>query len=60
MSKVTDVGVVDDEDVADVPELSDEVRVALTDIAGVLGADGRGDVVVHQLDSRIDVVRASV
>ena len=35
MSKVTDVRVVDGEDVADVPELSDEVRVALTDIAGV-------------------------
>jgi len=35
MSKVTDVRVVDREDVAGVPELSDEVRVALTDIAGV-------------------------
>jgi hypothetical protein len=35
MSKVTDVRVVDGEDAADVPELSDELRVALTDIAAV-------------------------
>ena len=42
MSKVTDVRVVDREDAADLPELSDEVRVALTGIAaaarqGLLG-----------------------
>ena len=35
MSKVTDVRVVDSEQAAGLPELSDELRVALTDIAGV-------------------------
>jgi putative transposase len=35
MSKVTDVRVVDGQDAAELPELSDELRVALTDIAGV-------------------------
>ena len=35
MSKVTDVRVVDGQEAAELPELSDELRVALTDIAGV-------------------------
>jgi hypothetical protein len=47
MSKVTDVRVVDRQEAAGLPELSDELRVAVTDIAatareGVVGDVGRG------------------